>query len=146
MFDFELIMLPIHKCGVHWALVIIDVAKKRIEHYDSMGGRWPKKYFARVLWWVLESAVNCKVAVKTEGWTFVDMERAAMQQTNDSDCGVYTFLHAFLRVVGVAPTNAGGADNFTPNDVICVRRFLLAQLLRQWATRSNHCGRDLAPY
>jgi hypothetical protein len=146
IFDFDLIVLPMNKDKVHWGVVIVHIRGKTIEHYDSCGRQLLRQHFARVLWWIqyCASELHCNIDVETEGWRFIDMCDAAMIQDNGNDCGLYTVLHVFLRMLGVPPRSSKGVSTLSPDEVTCFRRNVQARLLMPRSFSRIHWGRNFS--
>ncbi|KAM6228133.1 sentrin-specific protease 2-like [Porphyrio hochstetteri] len=94
LFSKDIIFVPVHlRC--HWTLGVIDVRKKSIRHYDSLGQNGDK--ICQVLFKFLqeESHEKRKEELDSSEWTLHSMEPHEIpQQKNGSDCGVFTCKYA----------------------------------------------------
>ncbi|KAM6228173.1 sentrin-specific protease 2-like [Porphyrio hochstetteri] len=94
LFSKDIIFVPVHlRC--HWTLGVIDVRKKSIRHYDSLGQNGDK--ICQVLFKFLqeESHEKRKEELDSSEWTLRSMEPHEIpQQKNGSDCGVFTCKYA----------------------------------------------------
>ncbi|XP_068001300.1 sentrin-specific protease 2-like isoform X1 [Melanerpes formicivorus] len=94
LFQQDLIFVPIH-LRVHWALVVIDVRRKTIKYYDSMGQKGDK--ICQTLFQYLreESHEKRNLELASSEWTLRSMESHEIpQQSNGSDCGVFVCKYA----------------------------------------------------
>ncbi|XP_054691801.1 sentrin-specific protease 2 isoform X2 [Grus americana] len=94
LFKQDLILVPIH-LRVHWALVVIDVRKKTIKYFDSMGQKGDK--ICEILFQYLqeESREKRNLELTFSEWTLRSMEPHEIpQQLNGSDCGVFMCKYA----------------------------------------------------
>ncbi|XP_075616842.1 sentrin-specific protease 2 isoform X1 [Balearica regulorum gibbericeps] len=94
LFKQDLILVPIH-LRVHWALVVIDVTKKTIKYFDSMGQKGNK--ICEILFQYLqeESREKRNLELTFLEWTLRSMEPHEIpQQLNGSDCGVFMCKYA----------------------------------------------------
>jgi len=114
-FTFEIMFMPIHSPG-HWSLVAINVQKKEVFFYDSLGGKEVTTIFDKVAMFLkyiqefqLEVAGTVKagssrkhrqeqeqqqqqsavIYLSQVGWKFISCGSTIPQQDNASDCGVY---------------------------------------------------------
>ncbi|NXS58068.1 SENP2 protease, partial [Brachypteracias leptosomus] len=94
LFKHHFILVPIH-LRVHWALVAIDMRKKTIKYYDSLGGNGDE--ICKTLWQYLqeESREKRNVELVISEWTLHSMKPQEIpQQSNSSDCGVFICRYA----------------------------------------------------
>ncbi|NXG42227.1 SENP2 protease, partial [Psilopogon haemacephalus] len=94
IFQKDLLLVPIH-LTVHWALVVIDLRKKTISYYDSLGQRGTK--ICQTLLHYLQEESRSKGApeLAASGWTLHSLEASQIpQQRNQSDCGVFLCKYA----------------------------------------------------
>ncbi|XP_062871514.1 sentrin-specific protease 1 [Trichomycterus rosablanca] len=94
IFSVQIILVPIH-LGVHWCLSVIDLRKKNITYFDSMGG---ENYAAcRILLDYLKQESKDKKAEELDAsyWILYSKKRNEIpQQMNGSDCGMFTCKYA----------------------------------------------------
>ncbi|NXN20329.1 SENP2 protease, partial [Indicator maculatus] len=94
IFQKDIILVPIH-LGVHWALVVIDVRKKAIRYYDSLGQRGMKICQALLQYLQEESRSRRGLELASAQWSLHSMGAQEIpQQRNQSDCGVFLCQYA----------------------------------------------------
>nr|XP_009487915.1 PREDICTED: sentrin-specific protease 2 [Pelecanus crispus] len=94
LFKQDLILVPIH-LRVHWALVVIDVRKKTVKYFDSMGQKGDKICETLFQYLQEESRDKRNVELTFSEWTLHSMESHEIpQQLNGSDCGVFMCKYA----------------------------------------------------
>lgn len=88
IFDHSMIFVPVH-LGMHWCLAVIDVEKKVISYYDSMGGN--NEQCTDLLFSYLKEEHSNKKGSPMDmtGWE-TRMEKEIPQQMNGSDCGMFS--------------------------------------------------------
>lgn len=92
IFEKDIIIVPIH-LHVHWCLVVVDLKKKEINYYDSMGNsndeclQHMKKYL------VAEHKVKMEEELDLTDWKIRNVKDIP-QQMNGSDCGVFACTYA----------------------------------------------------
>ncbi|NXL34111.1 SENP2 protease, partial [Glaucidium brasilianum] len=94
LFKKDLILVPIH-LSHHWTLVVIDIRKKTIKYFDSLGHK--KDEICESLFYYLqeESQQKRNVQLNFSEWTLHSMEAHEIpQQDNGSDCGVFMCKYA----------------------------------------------------
>ncbi|NXG50996.1 SENP2 protease, partial [Psilopogon haemacephalus] len=124
LFQQDLIFVPIH-LRVHWALVVIDVRRKTIKYYDSMGQRGDK--ICQTLFQYLreESHEKRNVELASSEWTLRSMESHEIpQQSNGSDCGVFVCKYAEY-------ISRDRATTFTQNHMPYFRKKMVWEIIHQ---------------
>ncbi|KAG9016560.1 Smt3-specific protease [Tulasnella sp. 427] len=88
IFSKDVILVPINLGNAHWTCAAINMMKKRIEYYDSMGSQRPKVY--KILREYLEKEHMAKKSkpFNFDGWQDYWSEETP-QQENGYDCGVF---------------------------------------------------------
>lgn len=84
----EKILIPLHVNGNHWMLCLIDVLKKTIYVYDSLGNE-SDHHLRRMEKWLSDESFYLsgdKNVVRVKDWETKMMQ--CTQQTNSYDCGV----------------------------------------------------------
>ena len=91
--------------NAHWALVQADVEQHVLTHYDSLGKDAANKstgsvlgqhaLFAILKYLRHEHMQACKSELQST-WTIADQSNKIPQQSNGSNCGVFTIAHADL--------------------------------------------------
>ncbi|XP_071668465.1 sentrin-specific protease 2 isoform X2 [Patagioenas fasciata] len=90
LFKQDIVLVPIH-LRVHWALAVIDVRKKTIKYFDSMAQKGSKICDTLFRYLQEESREKRNQELSISEWTLHNMEPHEIpQQTNGSDCGVFT--------------------------------------------------------
>ncbi|XP_014460094.1 sentrin-specific protease 2 isoform X1 [Alligator mississippiensis] len=94
IFSKDLILVPIH-LQVHWGLVVIDVRRKNIKYFDSMGQNGYKICETLRQYLLEESKTKRNVDICSSEWTLYSMKSHEIpQQLNGSDCGMFTCKYA----------------------------------------------------
>ncbi|XP_050090272.1 sentrin-specific protease 2-like [Anopheles aquasalis] len=93
LFSFDLIVVPVHVNEVHWCMAIIDLRRKAIEYYDSLGA--PNNPVLDMLenYLCQESMDKRQVPFDKTGLTKRNMSECP-KQNNGSDCGVFSCMFA----------------------------------------------------
>ncbi|XP_051947993.1 sentrin-specific protease 1-like isoform X2 [Xyrauchen texanus] len=93
IFSVDIILVPVH-LGVHWCLSVVDLRKKSITYFDSMGGSNDEA--CRILLKYLKQESDDKRGqdLDTSEWTLKSKKRNIPQQMNGSDCGMFTCKYA----------------------------------------------------
>ncbi|WRT63527.1 uncharacterized protein IL334_000432 [Kwoniella shivajii] len=92
IFDFDVVLFPINIGNMHWTACAINLEKKRIEYYDSMGdsGNQRANVFKRVRAYLTDEHMERKKkSFNFDGWTN-EFNDHTPQQDNGSDCGVFS--------------------------------------------------------
>uniref|UniRef100_A0A182UU41 Ubiquitin-like protease family profile domain-containing protein n=1 Tax=Anopheles merus TaxID=30066 RepID=A0A182UU41_ANOME len=89
----DMIVVPVHVGGIHWCMATIDLRRKTIHYYDSMGS--PNNAVLNALEQYLceESLDKRKAPFDKTGLTKQNM-RDCPRQKNGSDCGVFSCMFA----------------------------------------------------
>ncbi|XP_029478498.1 sentrin-specific protease 1-like [Oncorhynchus nerka] len=94
IFSVDVILVPVH-LGVHWCLSVVDLRKKTVTYFDSMGGNNDEA--CRILLQYLQQESKDKKGkdLDTSEWTLQSKKRNEIpQQMNGSDCGMFTCKYA----------------------------------------------------
>uniref|UniRef100_A0A2M3ZHH4 Putative sentrin/sumo-specific protease n=1 Tax=Anopheles braziliensis TaxID=58242 RepID=A0A2M3ZHH4_9DIPT len=93
LFSFDIIVVPVHVNQVHWCMAIIDLRRKAIEYYDSLGA--PNNPVLDMLenYLCQESLDKRQVPFDQTGLTKRNMGDCP-KQNNGSDCGVFSCMFA----------------------------------------------------
>ncbi|XP_010873596.1 sentrin-specific protease 1 [Esox lucius] len=94
VFSVDIILVPVH-LGVHWCLAVVDLRKKSVTYFDSMGGNNDEA--CRILLQYLQQESKDKKGkdLDTSDWTLQSKKRNEIpQQMNGSDCGMFTCKYA----------------------------------------------------
>lgn len=102
----ERVFIPVHS-GAHWTLLVVSPVAHTIEYFDSLGGP-ARPYILNAKAWLREELGKL---FKEEEWTVpTGSVGAGPQQSNSSDCGVFTCTNAKMVVLGVDPMAYAGSD------------------------------------
>lgn len=102
----ERVFIPVHS-GAHWTLLVVSPIAHTIEYFDSLGGP-ARPYILNAKAWLREELGKL---FKEEEWTVpTGSVGAGPQQSNSSDCGVFTCTNAKMVVLGVDPMAYAGSD------------------------------------
>lgn len=127
-------VFPVH-LGVHWATASIDLNRKRIDYYDSMGGN-PARHLRALQRWLEDEAADKLPLLSPrdnpqqltpedfKDWPVRCLDSSIVpQQDNGSDCGVFAlrFAEALGRGVRV--------PDFSQSDMEALRLVVAADLV-----------------
>ncbi len=114
----ERVFIPVHS-GAHWTLLVISPMAHTIEYFDSMGGAAAPYTKAAKDWLKQEMGKS----YKEEEWKIVLPEGGGPQQSNSSDCGVFTVTTAKMVLLGIDPTA------YSSRDIPLQRKRMVAELM-----------------
>ena len=88
LFSYSLVLIPVH-LGMHWCLATVDMDRKSIIYYDSMGGN--NRAAVQGLATYLQEEHKSKKGTELDmaPWKQV-IAKKIPQQMNGSDCGMFT--------------------------------------------------------
>ncbi|XP_058043202.1 sentrin-specific protease 2 isoform X2 [Ahaetulla prasina] len=90
LFQHDIILVPIH-IRLHWALVVIDLRRKTIKYFDSMGQNGIRICMRLLQYLQEESKAKKNLDINVSSWTLYSMKPHEIpQQLNGSDCGMFT--------------------------------------------------------
>ena len=108
IFSCRLVLVPINVDNVHWCLLVVELASKRIRYYDSMGGSGGN-YLAAMHEYLCDEHMAKKGAPLDGGaWQLVHTTDDTPRQTNGFDCGVFATFCAHYLAHGVRPNSPQG--------------------------------------
>ncbi|KAM6389031.1 sentrin-specific protease 2 isoform 1-T1 [Pluvialis apricaria] len=94
LFKQDIILVPVH-LRAHWTLAVIDVRKKTVKYFDSLGQKGDKICQILLQYLQQESREKRNVELNVSEWTLHSMEPHEIpQQLNGSDCGVFMCKYA----------------------------------------------------
>ncbi|XP_020805402.1 uncharacterized protein LOC110181838 [Drosophila serrata] len=93
LFSKDIIPVPVHCNGVHWCMAIIHMRNKTIRYYDSMGKPNQDVLDALESYLQQESLDKRKQPFDTSDFKIESVPNVP-QQTNGSDCGVFSCMFA----------------------------------------------------
>ncbi|XP_051051093.1 sentrin-specific protease 2-like [Phodopus roborovskii] len=94
IFEKDIVLVPVH-LEVHWSLVVIDLRKKTIVYWDSMGLKRPS--VLRMIFHYLqeESKARRNIDLNPSEWKQYSMAAEEIPlQLNRNDCGVFACKYA----------------------------------------------------
>ena len=88
LFSRSKVFAPVNVGNMHWCMVMVDMARKEVRYFDSMGaGGEP---YLKAMKRYLEDEHRTKKGSELEGgWTLTRTTRDTPRQTNGYDCGVF---------------------------------------------------------
>ncbi|XP_014279148.1 sentrin-specific protease 1 isoform X3 [Halyomorpha halys] len=92
IFEKQLIIIPIH-LHMHWCLIVVDLMKKEINYYDSMGhdNNECLRHISNYL--IAEHEVKQSSLLDLIDWKVQNIKNIP-QQMNGSDCGIFACTYA----------------------------------------------------
>lgn len=103
----ERLFIPVHS-GRHWSLIVVSPIGHTIEYFDSLGGP-AHPYILNMAVWL---RAELGKLFKEDEWTVpTGSLGAGPQQSNDSDCGVFTCTNARMVLLGLDPMEYEGSDS-----------------------------------
>jgi hypothetical protein len=118
LLDVEKIFIPINPSQSHWTLAVVQPRIQRVTHYNSYGSG-SKAYLDIICEW-LQGELG--PGFNKDDWD-LDYTTESPQQTNGSDCGVFTVTTAKQIMLGISPMAYGASDIPTQ------RRRMVAELV-----------------
>ena len=120
IFSFDKILVPVH-LDVHWCLAVIDLKKKGVYFYDSMGS--DKNDILKKLLEYLkqESMDKKKTEFDTSGFKLENVKDIP-RQMNGSDCGMFTLKYAEY-------LSRNASITFTQEDMPYFRRRIVYEIV-----------------
>lgn len=92
MFAQDIVLVPVH-LGIHWCMAIIHMKNETIKYYDSMGRPNNAALNALVDYLQKESLDKKQRVLDMAEWRTENVQNIP-QQTNGSDCGVFSCMYA----------------------------------------------------
>ncbi|KAM3834848.1 sentrin-specific protease 2 isoform 1-T1 [Vipera latastei] len=90
LFQHDIVLVPIH-IRLHWALVVIDLRRKTIKYFDSMGQNGIRICMRLLQYLQEESKAKKNLDINVSSWILYSMKPHEIpQQLNGSDCGMFT--------------------------------------------------------
>ena len=105
IFQMNKIFFPINHHNTHWALVQADMEQHVLTYYDSLGKDAANKptgsslgqqALSAILKYLRHEHMQVYKSELQSTWAIVDESNKIPQQSNGSDCGVFTIAHADL--------------------------------------------------
>jgi len=110
IFALDYVIIPIHVGGNHWCLGVINFRDKRLEYYDSMGGKNPGCIKNLKQYVMDEHQAKKGTPIDMEDWTVYTPGHSIPQQNNAYDCGVFMCQFAESLASGNSVENVNQAD------------------------------------
>ena len=123
LFSRSKVFAPVNVGNMHWCMVMVDVARKEVRYFDSMGaGGEP---YLKAMKRYLEDEHRTKKGSELEGgWTLTRTTRDTPRQTNGYDCGVFmTHTADYL--------SRDGKLDFNQAEMTYARRLMVWQILNK---------------
>ncbi|AFM98294.1 peptidase C48 domain-containing protein [Encephalitozoon hellem ATCC 50504] len=95
IFESRLVYIPVHVPG-HWILIVFDVRRRVLEHYDSMGSVYTEVVL-RILRYIKDEWSRI---YRKEPFLSVDIKKKIPLQRNGRDCGVFVCMFGRYRLCG----------------------------------------------
>lgn len=96
LLNLDKVVVPVHVGGNHWCLGVINMRERRLEYFDSLGGRNPNflKHMRRFVEDEVKQYHPERLAeLKLDEWQELH-HTDVPHQNNGSDCGVFTIKFA----------------------------------------------------
>ncbi|XP_053167940.1 sentrin-specific protease 2 isoform X2 [Hemicordylus capensis] len=94
LFQYDIVLVPIH-VRVHWGLVVVDVRRKTIKYFDSMGQNGYMICKRLLQYLQEESKAKKNLDIDASSWTLYSVKPHEIpQQLNGSDCGMFACRYA----------------------------------------------------
>ena len=122
IFSHDKIFVPVNLNDTHWCLAVVDMKKKGIYVYDSMGGDHDQvlKILSQYL---KKEHMERKGSIDIGKFTLENVKGIALQ-SNGSDCGIFT-----LKYAEYLSRNAN--ITFTQEDIPNMRRLMIYEILSE---------------
>ena len=128
LFEYDKILVPVNQ-PAHWVLVVINLAKKAVEYYDSLGGE-DSACTKRILRWLGDEWADKYKAnpkykdcnPKVSEWKIV-YPKDIPKQYNGYDCGVFTCKNAEC-------LSRSDTINFSQKDTPTIRNVMMYELYK----------------
>jgi hypothetical protein len=121
--DKKPIFVPLNVSGVHWALAKVDLQTQKIHYYDSLS--WdPGVEVEKLKELILGYAAKERAVLNEDAFKVI--KETCPQQTNGSDCGVFTYMAASRLMRGESLT-------YSAKDVSAMRLQMRQGILSQVA-------------
>ncbi|CAL2047899.1 unnamed protein product [Caenorhabditis brenneri] len=124
LFSYDLILVPVHKLD-HWSLAVVDLAKKKIDLFDSKYDR-DMEVLRTLKEYIVEEYEHKKMKqFDFTAWEFRQItERPRQSDDNNSDCGV--FLCQYAQCISLRKTPL-----FSEEDMPNLRKLMVYQILKK---------------
>uniref|UniRef100_A0A7S2ZHN5 Ubiquitin-like protease family profile domain-containing protein n=2 Tax=Rhodosorus marinus TaxID=101924 RepID=A0A7S2ZHN5_9RHOD len=128
IFSKDVLVIPINHENFHWACAVIDLRRRQLSYFDSLGGK-NTTVLGHLLQWLRDESMDKKkvaLDVEGEGWEQVFPGSSVPQQTNGDDCGIFACKFADYYA-------QGKAFDFGTEDMGYFRMRIVAELLAKRA-------------
>ncbi|KAJ1608317.1 ULP1 like chllamydin domain-containing protease [Cryptosporidium canis] len=133
LFDYDLVLLPINVNNVHWTLGMVDLKLGNIQYFDSLGGsfqdhlgctKMSAAFFQNMSRYIQDEYMD-KKKQKFPGQLkhLTTFSRPVPQQSNGSDCGVFTCMFAEC-------LSEGRPFDFDTTRIDRIREIMLVECIR----------------
>ena len=121
IFSYDKIFVPVNLDNDHWCLAVVDMKKKGIYVYDSMGGDHDQILKILSQYLKKEQMEKKKGSVNISGFTLENVKGIALQ-ANGSDCGIFTLKNAEY-------LSRNAKITFNQEDIPNMRRVMIYEIL-----------------
>jgi hypothetical protein len=94
VFELEKIFFPVNIDNTHWCMAAVYPQQKRIQYYDSFGGRGDRYTSGLKNWLHDEHQAKKGCEWDDYGWEVVPSQKDVPRQRNGVDCGVFSCMFA----------------------------------------------------
>lgn len=122
IFAHDLMLIPVH-LGMHWCLATVDLKKKAVYYYDSMGGDNHKCLQALLKYLEDEHMDKKKATLDTSNYEAL-VVKDIPQQMNGSDCGMFACKFAEY-------LSRNAAITFSQEDMPYFRRRMIYEIVNK---------------
>ncbi|KAF7684627.1 Sentrin-specific protease [Astathelohania contejeani] len=91
IFSYTYVFIPVH-LGAHWIFICVDMNKRMLEYYDSLGGV-DKNTIKAILGYFRSERIDAEFKIM--------IKKHIPRQTNSDDCGVFTCYYAKKRIMSL---------------------------------------------
>ncbi|KAJ8602616.1 hypothetical protein CTAYLR_010197 [Chrysophaeum taylorii] len=124
LFEKRAVLVPINVGNMHWTLLVVDMLKKEIRYFDSMGAAGTT-YLHAMRKYVEDEHENKKDGAPlpdAPAWKLVPTTPNTPRQANGYDCGVFATFCAHYYALGLEP-------DFSQADIEHLRHRMLLSIL-----------------
>lgn len=96
LFSQRYVFIPVNMTNTHWTVVVVNIEKKIISYYDSMGGSG-SQYLKTILKYLKDEKLDkLKENLNEDQWKLIDMRDTIPQQQNGYDCGMFMLCYCYF--------------------------------------------------
>ena len=135
VYAYDLLIVPVNHDNAHWTLAAVWPARRRIEHYCSLGNSAGRDVLATLVHYMMHEAVDKRSPAAPRAadaapprWTGCCVRRGVPRQRDGSACGVFTAAMGARLAAG-----RGAPFGLSQADVPALRLRIAADCLAQRA-------------